>query len=112
MSHRSIQRNARISPRKARLSADLIRGKKVEHALNILEFDNRRSSHFVRKVLQSAVANASEQGGIDPMDLSVSASYVDEGLVIKRFRASARGRAQPVMKRCSHITVVVERTEA
>ena len=112
MKYKAIQRNARISPRKARLAAGLIRGKSVEKALNLLEFDNRRSSHFVRKVLQSAVANASNNAGIDPMDLKVSASYADEALVIKRFNASARGRAQPIAKRCSHITVIVERAEA
>lgn len=108
MQFRSVQRNARISARKVRLSADLIRGRRVEDAINILSFDKRRGSAMLRKVLESAVANASERGGKDPLDLNVARCFVDEGLTIKRFRPSARGRAQPISRRCSHITVVVE----
>ncbi len=63
---------------------------------------------MLRKVVESAVANASDRGGKDPMDLKIAACFVDEGLTIKRWRASARGRAQPIRRRCSHITVVVE----
>jgi large subunit ribosomal protein L22 len=108
MQFRAVQRNARISPRKARLSADLVRGRRVEDAINILSFDKRRGSFLLRKVLEGAVANAGERSGADPMDLRVSACFVDEGLTIKRFKASARGRAWPIRRRCSHITVVVE----
>lgn len=107
ITYRALQRNARISPRKARLAVDLIRGKPVEEALTALEFDRRRSSHFVRKVLQSAVANAQDRGGVDPLDLRVVATHVDEGLTIKRWRPCARGRVHPINRRCSHITVVV-----
>lgn len=109
MAYKAIQRNARISPRKVRLSADLVRGRRVEDALNILGFDHRRGSFFLRKVLQSAVANASSRGGVDPLDLVVSKCFVDEGFTIKRFQACGRGRAHPIKRRCSHITVVVER---
>ena len=109
MQYTAIQRNARISPRKVRLSADLIRGKRVEDALNILEFDQRRGSHFLRKVLQSAVANASSVGGVDPLDLTVSECFVNEGWTIKRFRPVARGSAHAIKRRCSHIHVAVEK---
>lgn len=106
-SFRAVHRNARISPRKARLSADLIRGKRVEDAINALEFDNRRSSTFVRKVLQSAVANAQDRSGADPMDLRVVDSRVDEGLVIKRWQVCGRGRVHPIQKRSCHIHIAV-----
>ncbi len=107
MKYKAIQRNARISARKVRLSADLIRGKSVEEALNALEFDQRRGSYFLRKVLQSAVANASSVAGIDPLDLKVSDCFVDEGWTIKRFLPQARGSAHPIRRRCSHISVAV-----
>lgn len=105
--YRAVQRMARISPRKARLAVDLIRGERVERAMNVLEFDNRRSSFIVRKVLQSAVANAQDRGGVDPMDLRVVRAFVDEAPTIKRWRPSARGRIQPIARRNSHITIVV-----
>jgi large subunit ribosomal protein L22 len=107
MQYTATQRNARISPRKARLSAELIRGKRVEDAINILNFELRRGSTMLRKVLESAVANASSVGGEDPMDLTVIDARVDQGFVIKRFRPQARGRAHARNKRCSHITVSV-----
>lgn len=103
----AITRNARISPRKVRLSAGLIRGKRVEEALNLLAFDAKRGSVMVRKTLQSAVANASSVGGIDPLELTVVEARVDQAVTIKRFRCQARGRAHGRMKRCSHITVAV-----
>ena len=109
MKYKATQRNARISPRKVRLSADMIRGKRVEDALNILEFDKRRGSYMLRKVLQSAVANASDKAGVDPLDLKVSDCFVDEGWTIKRFRPCARGSAHPIKRRCSHIFVAVEK---
>lgn len=105
--YKASQRHARISPRKARLAVDLVRGRRVEEALNLLEFDNRRSSFVVRKVLQSAVANAQDRGGVDPMDLRIVQTFVDEAPTIKRWRPSARGRVQPIARRNSHITVVV-----
>jgi large subunit ribosomal protein L22 len=105
--YKARQSNARISPRKARLSVDLIRGKRVADALAALEFDNRRSSYMLRKVLMSAVANAQSRGGMDPMDLRVVRTCVDKGLVYKRWHPASRGRVHPVLKRCSHIVVEV-----
>ncbi len=107
MEYRSTARHARISPTKVRLSTNLIKGKRVEDALNVLRFEPRRGSLFVRKVLESAVANAASLGGIDPMDLYVVDARVDKGLVIKRFRPASKGRAAGRNKACSHITVAV-----
>lgn len=112
MEYRAVQRNARISPRKAGLSAGLIRGKRVEEALNILAFEARRGSTMLRKVLESAVANAANLGGEDPMELVVTDARVNSGFIIKRFRPQARGRAHSRKKRCSHIHVSVGRTLA
>ena len=107
---RAVTRNARISPRKARLSVGLIRGRRVEDALNILRFQLRRGSNFVRKTLESAVANAANLGGADPMDLTVVDARVDSGLTIKRSRPAAKGRTARRYKRCSHITIAVARS--
>ena len=104
---RATARNQRISPTKVRLSAALIRGKRVEDALNILRFQVRRGSGIVKKTLESAVANAASLGNVDPMDLVVIDSRVDKAFVIKRFRPASKGRAAGRMKRCSHITVAV-----
>jgi large subunit ribosomal protein L22 len=112
MNYTAVQRNARISPRKARLSATLIRGKRVEDALNLLAFELRRGSAMLRKVLESAVANAANLGGVDPMDLVVADARVDGGFIIKRIRPQARGRAHRRYKRCSHITVAVAKAAA
>jgi large subunit ribosomal protein L22 len=108
---RAVQRNARISPRKARLSVGLIRGKRVEEALNILRFEHRRGSFMLNKVLQSAVANATSQGNVDPMDLVVVDARVDQAFTIKRFRPAPKGRAHSIYKRSSHITVAVAKAE-
>ncbi len=105
--YRAVTKNARISPTKARLSCGLIRGKRVEDALNVLTFELRRGSMMLRKTLESAVANASSVGGVDPMDLVVTEARIDKGFVIKRFRPAPKGRAAHRQKRCSHITVVV-----
>src|SRR5688500_17543399 len=107
MEYTATQHNARISPTKARLSATLIRGKRVEEAITILAFEHRRGSTMLRKVLESAVANAANVGGVDPMDLVVTDARVTSGFIIKRFRPQARGRAHRRMKRCSHIHVTV-----
>jgi large subunit ribosomal protein L22 len=113
MEYRATARHARISPTKTRLSVDLIRGKRVEDALNILRFQCRRGSMMVRKTLESAVANASAIGGLDPMDLIVSDARVDKAMVIKRFRPASKGRAAGRIKSCSHITIAVAtKTEA
>ncbi|MFG0251415.1 MAG: 50S ribosomal protein L22 [Phycisphaerales bacterium JB038] len=98
---------ARISPRKARLVADLIRGKSLDEALNLLTFSKKRAAVMVKKTLQAAVADAEEQDA-DVTALYVCESRVDEGPTIKRWRPKDRGRAHPINKRTSHIIVGVE----
>jgi large subunit ribosomal protein L22 len=107
MAWQAKHRYARISSRKARLIADLIRGCDVQDALNILKFTPNRAAGMVSKVLTSAVANANEAEA-DVENLYVGEAFVDEGPTIKRWRPKDRGRAHPIMKRTSHITVVVE----
>ncbi|WPC75230.1 50S ribosomal protein L22 [Vibrio porteresiae] len=98
---------ARISPQKARLVADLIRGKKVDQALEVLTFSNKKAAELVKKVLESAIANAEHNEGADIDDLRVAKIFVDEGPVMKRIMPRAKGRADRILKRSSHITVVV-----
>ncbi|NRF15834.1 50S ribosomal protein L22 [Vibrio coralliilyticus] len=98
---------ARISPQKARLVADQIRGKSVDQALEILTFSNKKAADLVKKVLESAIANAEHNEGADIDDLSVAKIFVDEGPVMKRIMPRAKGRADRILKRSSHITVVV-----
>lgn len=98
---------ARISPQKARLVADLIRGKDVETAVNILTFSGKKAAGLMKKVLNSAIANAENNEGADIDELKVSAVYVDEGPLMKRMRARAKGRGNRIIKRMSHITVTV-----
>ena len=100
-------RFARIAPRKARLVADMIRGKGIEDALATLEFSPRRGAWFIKSVLRSAIANA-EEANLDVGRLYVSESRVDEGPTIKRFQPKDRGRSHPIMKRTSHIHVSVD----
>ena len=98
---------ARIAPRKARLVADMIRGKGIEDALSTLEFSPRRGAWFIKSVLRSAIANA-EEANLDVGRLFVSETRVDEGPTIKRFQPKDRGRSHPIMKRTSHIHVAVD----
>ncbi|CAM2736153.1 50S ribosomal protein L22 [Vibrio ordalii] len=98
---------ARISPQKARLVADLIRGKSVDQAIEILTFSNKKAAVLVKKVLESAIANAEHNEGADIDDLNVAKIFVDEGPVMKRIMPRAKGRADRILKRSSHITVVV-----
>ncbi len=98
---------ANISAQKCRLVADQIRGLPVENALNILAFSPKKGADLVKKVLESAIANAEHNEGADIDELKVSRVFVDEGPVFKRFRARARGRANRILKRTSHITVAV-----
>ena len=103
-------RHHRGSPRKARLLADLIRGKDVLKAENLLTFTTKRAAVNLKKALQAAVTDAQEQGARED-DLVVAVCTVDEGPTIKRFQPKDRGRAHPIMKRTSHITIGVrERT--
>jgi len=98
----------RISPQKARLVADLIRGRKVEEATRILTFTQKKAAGIIGKVLKSAVANASQNPGIDENILFVKKVFVDQGPSLKRWRARAQGRVAPIKKRMSHITVVLD----
>lgn len=98
---------ARVSPQKARLVADLIRGKSVDQALEILTFSNKKAADLIKKVLESAIANAEHNEGADIDDLNVAKIFVDEGPVMKRIMPRAKGRADRILKRSSHITVVV-----
>ena len=100
-------RYALISPQKVRLVADQIRGQSVGHALQTLEFSPKKASAVVRKVLLSAIANAEHNEGADIDELRVSTIYVDEGPMYKRIQARAKGRANRILKRTSHVTVKV-----
>jgi large subunit ribosomal protein L22 len=98
---------ARISPQKARLVADQIRGKNVDQALELLTFSNKKAAELVKKVLESAIANAEHNEGADIDDLNVAKIFVDEGPIMKRIMPRAKGRADRILKRSCHITVVV-----
>ncbi|MGL5364738.1 MAG: 50S ribosomal protein L22, partial [Plesiomonas shigelloides] len=98
---------ARTSAQKARLVADLVRGKKVALALEILTYSNKKAADLVKKVLESAIANAEHNEGADVDDLKISKIFVDEGPSMKRIMPRAKGRADRILKRTSHITVVV-----
>ena len=98
----------RVSPQKARLVVDLVRGKKVSDALSILAFTRKKSSKLVSDLLKSAVANAESTKNMDPDNLYISSIFVDGGPSLKRFMPRAMGRATKVIKRTSHITVVLK----
>jgi large subunit ribosomal protein L22 len=104
----AIGRNIRVSPRKLNLVAQQIRGKKVDRALNELTFSQKRIAHDVRKVLQSAIANAENNHDLDVDDLVVREASVGKNLVMKRFHARARGNSGGIEKFFSQITIVVE----
>ncbi|HKJ29198.1 MAG: 50S ribosomal protein L22 [Planctomycetota bacterium] len=101
-------KSVRLSPQKTRLVVDMVRGKAVQEALNILKFSPQRPADVVAKLVRSAVANA-EQKGIEDVDrLFVKAVFVDQGPVLKRFMPRAQGRATKIRKPTSHITVVLD----
>lgn len=100
-------RGARISAQKARLVANQIRGKAVEDALDILAFSTKKGADLVKKVLESAIANAEHNEGADIDELRVSTIFVDEGMTMKRIKPRAKGRADRILKRTCHITVKV-----
>jgi large subunit ribosomal protein L22 len=101
-------KNARISAQKCRLVADQVRGVEVDRALQILTFSPKKAARLLRKVLESAIANAEHNEGADIDELKVSRVFVDEGPTLKRFQARAKGRGNRIMKRTSHITVMVD----
>jgi large subunit ribosomal protein L22 len=101
---KAVLKNYRQSPRKVRLMADLVRGKKVEQALKVLQYADKRAALPFAKVIQSAAANA-KQAGVDEASLIISKVSVDKGMVLKRFMPRARGSASRINRRSSHITV-------
>ena len=98
---------ARISPQKCRLVADLVRGKPVGQALNTLRFTPKKGAELMLKVLESAIANAEHNNGADIDELKVTKIHVEKGPVLKRFQARAKGRGNRIVKRNSHIMVMV-----
>ena len=104
---KAILRYVRMTPRKVRMVIDLIRGRDVPEALAVLKYLPRAAAPVVEKVLNSAVANAGQRELGDPESLKVSRAYVDGGPVLKRFRPRSMGRANPIQKRTSHVTIAV-----
>lgn len=112
---RAVQRYIRISPRKVRLVANLVRGEQVDKAMTKLKYVNKAASLVVSKVIGSAAANLRDRFEDEPLDnegLIVREIYVDEGPTLKRIQPAPMGRAHPIRKRTSHITVVVSRKDA
>ena len=103
----AILKGVRISPQKARLVADMIRGKKVDNAINMLTFSPKKGAEIMKKVLESAIANAEHNNSADIDDLKIKTIYVDKGATLKRIRARAKGRAAKIQKQTSHITLTV-----
>jgi large subunit ribosomal protein L22 len=100
-------KGARLSAQKARLVADQVRGKGVEEALDLLSFSNKKGAAVIKKLLESAIANAEHNEGADVDELKVSTIFVDEGTTLKRLMPRAKGRADRIFKRTCHITIKV-----
>jgi large subunit ribosomal protein L22 len=109
---KAVARMLRVSPQKLNLLAQLIRGKKVDRALADLEFSRKRIAHEVKKTLESAIANAENNHGLDVDDLVVSQAFVGKAMVMKRFSARARGRASRIEKPFANLTIIVREVEA
>ena len=105
-------RGARISAQKVRLVADQVRGMPVGEALTRLEFSTKKAAQIIRKILNSAIANAENNNGADVDELRVATIFVDEGITMKRMRARAKGRGDRIFKRSCHITVGVADNES
>jgi large subunit ribosomal protein L22 len=108
MEAKAVLKYVRISPQKARLVVDLVRGKKVGDASTILDFTQKKAARIVKKVLNSAAANAAQNPNIDENILYVKEIFVGQGPALKRWRARAQGRAAAIKKRTSHITVILD----
>jgi large subunit ribosomal protein L22 len=113
MEARAVARHVRISPRKVRIVADLVRGKSLENALEILKFSNKAAARPIEKIVISAMHNLAERYDhpVEPGDMGVKEIFIDEGRIMYRIRPRAQGRAYRIRKRSSHITVVVESTK-
>ena len=107
----AILKGVRISPQKARLVVDSIRGKKVDNALDILSFSPKKGAEIVKKVVESAIANAENNFGMSSANLEITKAIADEGPTLKRFRPRARGSAGRINKRTSHIVIELESVE-
>ena len=107
MEVRAIAKDTGISPRKVRPLVDMVRGKKVDEALTILRFAPTPTARVVAKVVKSAAANAESNFQMDPSDLKIVKIFADEARSLKRYRPRARGKVSPILKRSSHITVIV-----
>lgn len=111
MEIKAVLRYVRISPQKTRLVIDMIRGMDVSKAKVVLDFTPKKAAKIVKKVLSSAVANAIENHGIKKENLYISKIYVDQGPTLKRMKPRARGRADRIKKRTSHITIYISQRE-
>ncbi|MBM3149976.1 MAG: 50S ribosomal protein L22 [Chloroflexi bacterium] len=112
MKVKAIAKDVHISPRKVKLVADTVRGKRVEEALQLLKFTPTPAAQAVAKVIKSASANAENNYQLEPSELRVTEIMANEGHVFKRFRPQARGRINPILKRTTHITVSVSEEKA
>lgn len=111
MEVRAIAKDVRISPYKVRFVVNMVRGRRVDEALDILKFAPTPAARAVAKVVKSAAANAENNFQMSPAQLKIVSIYADEARSLKRFRAQARGRANRILKRVSHITVIVDEQE-
>ena len=108
METRAAAKFIRVSPRKIRLVMDQVRGRKVEEALNILSFAPQKGARILKKLINSAVANAEQNSDVDVDSLYIKRLYADEGPTMKRWRPRAQGRATRINKRTSHLTIIVD----
>ena len=111
MEVRAVAKDTGVSPRKVRLLVDMVRGKKVDDALTMLRFTSSPTAQVVAKVIKSAAANAENVFQMSPADLRVARIFAGDARSLKRYRPRARGRVSPILKRSSHITVVVAEQE-
>ena len=107
METKAIVRGVRLSADKGRLVADMVRGKKVDQALNVLQFTQKKAAVIIKKVLESAIANAEHNDGADIDELKVKTIYVEQGASLKRFTARAKGRGNQIRKPTCHVYVTV-----
>ena len=111
-SARAQARFVRVTPQKARRVIDLVRGMNAQEAVTLLRFAPQAASEPIGKVISSAIANATNNYNLDPRTLVITQAFVDEGPTMKRFRPRAQGRASQILKRTSHITIVVESVDS